>query len=109
MLEGEGARNLAPLDHFCRCFEYPAVHRLKEMIRLQEFGNPFKGAIVGQDCAQQGGLDFDVLGQGAVGRARARIAVQAGDVVFGMFHGRGCTRLYGNSGAQFPRCPNLPE
>ncbi len=43
------------------------VHRLEEMLRLEEVGDPIEGLVVDEDGAKQRLLRLDVLRSGAIG------------------------------------------
>jgi len=53
------------------------VHRVGEMVRAQEFADPFIGAVVHQDRAQQRLLGLQIVRRLAMGRFPGHVGVEA--------------------------------
>src|SRR5215469_216113 len=64
ILERYGIGNLAALDQLADSDEDPAVHRVAEVLGLEEFGNAKIGRVVYQQCAQQRLLGLGIVGCG---------------------------------------------
>src|SRR5690606_29616332 len=69
-------RLLAALDQLGASVEDAGMDAVAEMLRQQEFGYPLIGAVVDENGPNQGHLDLDVAGGGAVaGISRMRAGI----------------------------------
>ena len=66
-LDGDRRGDLVGADELAGDLEDRLVHRLEEVLRLEEIGDPVEGFVVDQDGAEQRLLRLDVLWRGAIG------------------------------------------
>ena len=62
-----GVGDLVGADELAGDLEDAPVHRLEEMLRLEEIGDAVEGLVVDQDGAEQRLFGLDVLRRGAIG------------------------------------------